>query len=125
MLLSAHDAHVAHVSSDPAHCPKVRGAFRRDRFGAGHVSVGTTFDRGSFNATGTDGAIHRFTLGPARPGSDEATLDRVRDRDCLVGLRTPRPPPAPGWSGPGRPAASAPTTPTGRTTSRSPRATTC
>ncbi|MFF7356763.1 MULTISPECIES: erythromycin esterase family protein [Streptomyces] len=92
VLLSAHDAHVGYVSQQPAQYPKMQGAFLRDRLGAGYVSVGLTFDRGSFNATGTDDAIHRFTLGPAGPGTNEATLDRVRLRDYLVDLRTLRSP---------------------------------
>ncbi|MER6025881.1 erythromycin esterase family protein [Streptomyces sp. NPDC001851] len=58
--------------------------------------MGLTFDRGSFNATGTDDAVHRFALGPAGPGTNEATLDRVRLRDYLVDLRTLRSP-ARGW----------------------------
>ncbi|MEU1406535.1 erythromycin esterase family protein [Streptomyces sp. NPDC005728] len=87
VLLSAHDAHVAYETMDRAHYPKMQGAFLRDRLGAGYVSVGLTFDRGSFNATGPDGAIHRWTLGPAGPGSNEATLDRVRYGDYVIDLR--------------------------------------
>ncbi|MGW2741676.1 hypothetical protein [Streptomyces sp. NPDC001450] len=30
MLLSAHDAHVAYETMDPAHCPKMQGAFLRE-----------------------------------------------------------------------------------------------
>ncbi|MGW3284902.1 erythromycin esterase family protein [Streptomyces sp. NPDC001002] len=88
VLLSAHDAHIGYVSSDPAHYPKMQGAFLRDRLGAGYVSVGLTFDRGSFNATGPDGAIHHWTLGPAPAGSNEETLDRARARDYVVDLRS-------------------------------------
>ncbi|MEU8033166.1 erythromycin esterase family protein [Streptomyces sp. NPDC049099] len=54
--------------------------------------MGLTFGRGSFNATGTDGTVHRCTLGPAAPWTNEATLDRVRLDDCLVDLRTLRSP---------------------------------
>ena len=88
VLLSAHDNHVGYASPDPAHYPKVQGAFLRDRLGSGYVSVGLTFDRGSFNATGQDGAIHRWTLGPAGPGTNERTLDRVRYRDYVLDLRS-------------------------------------
>ncbi|MGP4007419.1 erythromycin esterase family protein [Streptomyces sp. 4N124] len=53
------------------------------------VSVGVTFGRGSFNATGLDEeAIRSWTLGPAGPGSNERTLDRVRHRDYVVDLRS-------------------------------------
>ncbi|CAL9599402.1 hypothetical protein SUDANB58_05406 [Streptomyces sp. enrichment culture] len=88
VLLSAHDAHVAYEPADPEHYPKVQGAFLRDALGDGYVSVGLTFGRGSFHATGPDGAVRRWTLGPADPGGNEHTLDRVRHRDYAVDLRT-------------------------------------
>ncbi|MFK0115578.1 erythromycin esterase family protein [Streptomyces sp. NPDC090994] len=94
VLLSAHNAHVSYETMDPRHYPRMQGAFLRDRLGADYVSVGLTFDRGSFNATGQDGAIHRWTLGPAGPGGNEHILDRVRHRDYLVDLRTVGPPAA-------------------------------
>ncbi|UQA97849.1 erythromycin esterase family protein [Streptomyces halobius] len=102
VLLSAHSAHVAYETRDPAHYPKVQGAFLRDSLGSGYVSVGLAFERGSFNATGPDGAIHRWTLGPAGPGSNERTLDRVRYRDYAVDLRTVGAP-ARGWLAAARP----------------------
>ncbi|MEU3858869.1 erythromycin esterase family protein [Streptomyces sp. NPDC028722] len=102
ILLSAHDAHVAYEPQDPAHYPKAQGAFLRDRLGPDYVSVGLTFDRGSFNATGPDGSVRRWTLGPAGPDSNEATLDRVRHRDYLLDLRTLRSP-ARGWLTTARP----------------------
>jgi len=86
--LSAHDAHVGHVPSDPANYPETQGAFLRDSLGSGYRSVGLTFERGSFNATGPDGVIHRWTLGPAGTGSNERTLDQVRFADYLVDLRS-------------------------------------
>ncbi|MDO0909668.1 erythromycin esterase family protein [Streptomyces sp. DT2A-34] len=89
VLLSAHDNHVGYVPEEPAENPKVQGAFLRDLLGAGYVSVGLTFDRGSFNATGSDDeVVRRWTLGPAGPGSNEGTLDRVRHRDYVLDLRT-------------------------------------
>ncbi|MDO0938644.1 erythromycin esterase family protein [Streptomyces sp. DG2A-72] len=89
VLLSAHDEHVGYVAVDPASSPKMQGAFLRESLGAGYVSVGVTFDRGSFNATGLDEeAVRRWTLGPAGPGSNERTLDRVRHRDYVVDLRS-------------------------------------
>jgi erythromycin esterase len=89
VLLSAHNNHVGYLPDDPAQYPKVQGAFLRERLGAGYTSVGLTFDRGSFNATGQeDETVRRWTLGPAGPGSNEHTLDRVRDRDFVLDLRT-------------------------------------
>ncbi|GAB2886384.1 hypothetical protein GCM10027074_63540 [Streptomyces deserti] len=101
-LLSAHNGHIAYVPDDPAHYPKMQGAFLRDRLGKGYVSVGFTFYRGSFNATGPDENTQRFTLGPAGPGSNERTLDRVGHRDYVVDLRT-APSPARAWLREARP----------------------
>ncbi|GAU66910.1 thiazole biosynthesis protein [Streptomyces sp. NBRC 110611] len=102
VLLSAHGAHVAYETRDPANYPKVQGAFLRDSLGSGYVSVGLTFEQGSFNATGPDGAVHRWALGPAGPGSNERTLDRVRYRDYAVDLRAVGAP-ARGWLAAARP----------------------
>lgn len=90
VLLSAHNNHVGHVPEVPAENPEVQGAFLRDRLGAGYVSVGLTFGHGSFNATGwDDDTIRRWTLGPAGPGSNERTLDRVRHGgDYVLDLRS-------------------------------------
>ncbi|MCT9078212.1 erythromycin esterase family protein [Streptomyces fulvoviolaceus] len=89
VLLSAHNNHVGYVPDDPAHYPKVQGAFLRDSLGTDYVSVGLTFDHGSFNATGQDDdVIRRWTPGPAGPGSNERTLDRVRLRDYVLDLRS-------------------------------------
>ncbi|WP_432000831.1 erythromycin esterase family protein [Streptomyces sioyaensis] len=88
MLLSAHNGHVAYQTPQPAQYPRTQGAFLRDSLGPAYVNVGLTFDRGSFNATGSDGVIRRRTLGPAGPGSNERTLDRVRYRNYAVDLRT-------------------------------------
>ncbi|QOV40541.1 erythromycin esterase family protein [Streptomyces ferrugineus] len=88
VLLSAHNNHVGYVPEAPAQYPKVQGAFLRERLGAGYVSVGLTFGRGSFNATGwDDDTIRRWTLGPVGPGSNERTLERVRHRDYLLDMR--------------------------------------
>ncbi|MFI6376057.1 erythromycin esterase family protein [Streptomyces sp. NPDC050546] len=67
-------------------------AFLRDRLGDAYVSVGFTFDRGSFNSTGPDGKVRSFTVGAAGAGLNEHTLDRAALRDYAVDLRTvPRP----------------------------------
>ncbi|MFE0254144.1 erythromycin esterase family protein [Streptomyces sp. NPDC059010] len=102
VLLSAHNAHVAYVPDDPAHYPRMQGAFLRDRLGDAYVSVGFTFYRGSFNATAPDEKVQRFTLGPAAPGSNESTLDRVRHQDYVIDLRT-APQPARPWLREARP----------------------
>ncbi|WP_406216144.1 erythromycin esterase family protein [Streptomyces decoyicus] len=101
-VLSAHDAHVALETSDPTHYPKVQGSFLRDKLGKSYVSIGTTFDRGSFHATGADGQVRVYTLGPAKPGSNEYTLDRVHHRDYVLDLRS-APPAARAWLATARP----------------------
>lgn len=102
VMLSAHDAHVALQSPDPEHYPKMQGSFLRDKLGTRYVSISTTFDRGSFHATGDDGKVRTYTVGPAKPGSNEYTLDRVRHRDYVLDLRT-APPAARAWLATARP----------------------
>ncbi|EST38540.1 hypothetical protein N566_06830 [Streptomycetaceae bacterium MP113-05] len=87
ILLSAHNAHVSYRTSDPRY-PKMQGAFLHDRLGKSYVSVGMTFGRGSFNATGPDGETRVYTLGPTAQGSNEHFFDRVRRSDYVVDLRT-------------------------------------
>jgi erythromycin esterase len=96
VLLSAHNAHVGYETSEPTRYPRMQGAFLRDRLGEAYVSVGFTFDRGSFNATAPDGEVQRFTLGPLGAGRNEPVLDRVRYDDYFVDLRTV-PEPARTW----------------------------
>ncbi|MFF1295766.1 MULTISPECIES: erythromycin esterase family protein [unclassified Streptomyces] len=89
VLLSAHNNHIGYVPDDPAHYPKVQGAFLRDSLGSRYVNIGLTFDHGSFNATGQeDETVRHWTLGPAGPASNERTLDRVRHRDYVLDLRS-------------------------------------
>ncbi|WP_030670021.1 erythromycin esterase family protein [Streptomyces rimosus] len=87
IVLAAHNGHIALRTYVPGSYPKVQGGFLRDKLGGGYLSVGLTFDRGSFNAFGPDGGVRRFTAGPAAPGTAEHTLDRVRHRDFMVDLR--------------------------------------
>ncbi|MGW2227999.1 erythromycin esterase family protein [Streptomyces formicae] len=87
IVLGAHNSHVALKTYAPSSHPQVQGDFLREQLGRGYLSVGLTFDRGSFNALGQDGDVHRFAVGPAAPGTAEHTLDRVRYRDFLVDLR--------------------------------------
>ncbi|MEU0852958.1 erythromycin esterase family protein [Streptomyces flaveolus] len=87
IMLGAHNSHVALKTYAPNSHPQVQGDFLREQLGRRYLSVGLTFDRGSFNALGQDGGVHRFTVGPAAPGTAEHTLDRVRYRDYLVDLR--------------------------------------
>ncbi|MFI1968648.1 erythromycin esterase [Streptomyces cinnamoneus] len=90
VLLSAHNAHVAYESEDPGHYPRMQGAFLREKLGKGYLAVRQSFGQGSFNAT-TDpdeSKIEVCTVGPAEPGGNEHTLDRVSREDYLLDLRT-------------------------------------
>ncbi|MFD8596008.1 erythromycin esterase family protein [Kitasatospora sp. NPDC059646] len=59
----------------------------REQLGAAYLSVGLSFNQGTFNAFNHDGVPERFTAAPAAPGSAEYTLDKVRYRDYVVDLR--------------------------------------
>lgn len=97
VLLSAHNGHVAYESDMPGKYPKTQGAFLRDRLGSRYLSVGFSFDHGSFNTTDENGHWTKtHTVGPAPRGYNEHTLDRVGYRDYLVDLRTV-PEPARTW----------------------------
>ncbi|KUF18165.1 erythromycin esterase family protein [Streptomyces silvensis] len=87
IVLAAHNSHIALKTYAPGSHPKIQGEFLREKLGHGYLSVGLTFDQGSFNALGQDGGVHRFTVNPAAPGTAEHTLDRVRYRDFVVDLR--------------------------------------
>ncbi|MFI1180485.1 erythromycin esterase family protein [Streptomyces sp. NPDC020799] len=88
VLLSAHNAHVSYVSDDPAQYPRVQGAFLRDRLGARYVNVRLTFGEGSFNVMRDGGPTRAVTLGPAAPGSNEHTLDKVPYHAYALDMRT-------------------------------------
>ncbi|MEU6394376.1 erythromycin esterase family protein [Streptomyces sp. NPDC046939] len=87
IVLGAHNSHVALRTYAPSSHPQVQGEFLHEQLGRGYLSIGLTFDRGSFNALGQDGSVHRSAVGPAAPGTAEHTLDRVRYRDFLIDLR--------------------------------------
>ncbi|MFF8640180.1 erythromycin esterase family protein [Streptomyces sp. NPDC015345] len=87
VLVSAHNAHLALRSHAPEVYPKVQGHFLRDKLGKDYVSIGTAFDSGSFNAVDAENRIRAFSLGPAKPGTNEHTLDKVRHRDYALDLR--------------------------------------
>ncbi|KNE83460.1 MULTISPECIES: erythromycin esterase family protein [Streptomyces] len=96
ILLSAHNGHAGYEPTDPRTLPKTQGAFLRDRLGHRYTNIGFTFHQGSFKATAPEGRTSTQTVGPARPGSNEHLLDRVRHRDYTVDLRTV-PAPARPW----------------------------
>ncbi|WP_370948005.1 erythromycin esterase family protein [Amycolatopsis sp. cg5] len=91
VLVSAHNNHVAYLSSDyPVH-PETQGSFLRTAFGKDYLPIGFTFDRGSFLSTNQavgGGDWEKFTVGAAAPDTAEATLDRVGYEDFYLDVRT-------------------------------------
>ncbi|MEU9045040.1 MULTISPECIES: erythromycin esterase family protein [unclassified Kitasatospora] len=104
MLLSAHNGHVGYRSSDPVLYPRTQGSYLRDALGAGYLSIGFTFDRGSFLTKDAPfaPAWKKVTVPPATADMNEYTLDRVRHRDYYVDLRS-APPATRAWLGTARP----------------------
>ncbi|RSM77808.1 erythromycin esterase family protein [Kibdelosporangium aridum] len=87
IVLAGHDGHVADESYWSSY-PRVQGTFLRERLGEGYLSVGTTFHHGAFNLLDVaDGQVRTVTVGPAEPGGNESTLDRVRRRDFVLDMR--------------------------------------
>lgn len=88
ILLSAHNTHVSYDSFDERY-PKTQGAFLRDALGTDYVSVGFSFDHGAFTAFGTDDNVMRtYRVGAAKPGSNEYVLDKARQDDYILDMRT-------------------------------------
>lgn len=88
IVLSAHNGHVAHASFWTSF-PQVEGTYLRERLGPRYVSVGLTFNEGSFDAYDpADGRLRTVTLGPAPEGGNEHLLDQARHRDYVLDLRT-------------------------------------
>lgn len=103
ILLAGHNNHIGYEPEDPEVLPRTQGAFLRDRLGSGYLSIGLTFGRGAFKATDPEEThMLTHTVGPARPGGNEHTLDRVRHERYVLDLRT-APPPARHWLGTARP----------------------
>lgn len=88
ILVSAHNGHVGYESHEPEQYPRMQGAFLRDRLGAGYVSVGFTFQHGSFNAQDENDQLGTFAVGPAGAGSNEHVVDEVAPRDYLLDMRS-------------------------------------
>jgi erythromycin esterase len=88
VLLSAHNGHIALETGSPKDHPKTQGQFLKEQFGRGYLTIGMSFDHGSFNSHDiADGKVRVFTLPPAAKGNNEYTLDKVPYRDYLVDLR--------------------------------------
>ncbi|WP_344843559.1 erythromycin esterase family protein [Kribbella ginsengisoli] len=88
VMLSAHNGHIALETGSPADYPKAQGTFLREQLGRDYLTIGTSFDHGSFNSQDiSTGELKTFTLPSAAPGNNEYTLDKVPYRDYLVDLR--------------------------------------
>jgi erythromycin esterase len=89
VVVGAHNGHIAYESQPPQY-PKAQGAFLREQLGKRYVTIGLSFDRGSFNANDIEDPEFRlrtFTIGSAPAENNEYTLDRVRYDDYVVDLR--------------------------------------
>ncbi|MEW2051237.1 erythromycin esterase family protein [Streptomyces sp. NPDC005476] len=88
ILLSAHNTHVSYDSFDTRY-PKTQGAFLRDALDKDYVSIGFSFDQGAFKAFGTeDNVMRTYRVEAANPGSNEHTLDKARQDDYILDMRT-------------------------------------
>ncbi|WP_237535921.1 erythromycin esterase family protein [Streptomyces sp. SID3343] len=90
ILLSAHNGHVAEITSSPESYPKLQGEFLADRLGKRYVSVGFTFGQGDFNAWEAGDpakALRSVTLGPGTSAGNEHTLEQVSGRDYYLDTR--------------------------------------
>ncbi len=120
VVLGGHDSHVYTLTSTPR-LPLAQGTVLWERLGDGYRAVAVSFGRGAVHATEeglqnpADADVRRFEVEPAAPGFVEHTLDQVSHRAWYADLRDAPPPPAPGWTWPGRSGRSARTTRPGRT----------
>ncbi|OUC92534.1 erythromycin esterase family protein [Streptosporangium minutum] len=89
ILLSAQNDHVGYAAGDPKMYPKTQGSFLRDALGKEYLPVGFTFNQGSFLSkdAALGGDWKKFTVGAAKPGMNEYTLDKVRYRDYYLDIR--------------------------------------
>ncbi|MFF4741413.1 erythromycin esterase family protein [Streptomyces sp. NPDC001262] len=87
VVVSAHDGHISYETVMPAYYPVTTGAALRELIGSKYVAVGTSLYEGDYRARTSADAEGVFSVGPAAPGSNEYTLDKVRYRDFYVDLR--------------------------------------
>lgn len=87
MLVSGANGHIARRSFWTGY-PKVQGTFLAERLGDAYVSVGLTFNEGSFLARAdNESSLAEVSVGPAAEGSNEHTLDKVPLTDFLLDQR--------------------------------------
>ncbi|GAA0453191.1 hypothetical protein GCM10009544_14990 [Streptomyces stramineus] len=104
LVVSAHNGHAAYESAVPESYPVTMGADLRELVGRQYLAVGTSLNGGDYRATTATGEAGTYSVGPAAPGSNEYTLDKVRHRDFYVDLRAAgRDPAVGGWLDTARP----------------------
>ncbi|MFD7236006.1 erythromycin esterase family protein [Streptomyces syringium] len=104
LVVSAHNGHAAYESAVPESYPVTMGADLRELVGREYLAVGTSLNSGEYRAKTATGEAGTYSVGPAAPGSNEYTLDKVRHRDFYVDLRKARRDPAVGsWLDTARP----------------------
>ncbi|CAM5316314.1 erythromycin esterase family protein [Streptomyces abikoensis] len=104
IVVSAHDGHVSYETVMPEAYPVTMGADLRELAGRKYLAVGTTLYGGDYRARTATGGDGTYSVGPAAPGSNEHTLDKVRHRDFYADLRAAgRDPVVGGWLATARP----------------------
>ncbi|WP_189382860.1 erythromycin esterase family protein [Streptosporangium nondiastaticum] len=104
IAVSAHDGHVSYETVMPEAYPVTMGADLRELAGRKYLAVGTSLYGGDYRARTATGGEGTYSVGPAAPGSNEYTLDKVRHRDFYVDLRAAgRDPVVGGWLTTARP----------------------
>ncbi|MEV4502528.1 erythromycin esterase family protein [Streptomyces klenkii] len=104
IAVSAHDGHVSYETVMPEAYPVTMGADLRELAGRKYLAVGTSLYGGDYRARTATGGEGTYSVGPAAPGSNEHTLDKVRHRDFYVDLRAAgRDPVVNGWLTTARP----------------------
>jgi erythromycin esterase len=92
--------HNAHVANDRFEGDRMTmGQFLKEELGSGYVSIGFSFDRGTFQAfppadPASPGAVPRLSvmeLGPAPADHSEALLRRIRHSQWIADLRLVKP----------------------------------
>ncbi|MEO3972626.1 erythromycin esterase family protein [Streptomyces sp. CAU 1734] len=105
IVAAAHNGHVTYRSPWPEQYPVTQGEWLRRLTGSGYLAIGTSVHSAGYLAAHREsGNVETFDTGPAAPGSNEHTLDRVRHRDYYLDLRRAgRDPGAGGWLNTARP----------------------
>lgn len=96
VVLWAHNGHVMRARPQPGKAIMMQGDYLSRMLGKDYVAFGFAFDRGAFQAIAAGSAVARlgqgglmeWTVGPAEPGSVDATLAAAGVPNFVLDLRT-------------------------------------